>query len=239
MSQAWLAHYNQEVAQMRPNSRRGALITGVLLVIASLAVLFIGRSSFGSTDPYTPPPSVAVTPPSATTPAATTTKPTATVRTCRTGTPVRFYWDEAGINNVPVDTVGTASDGSPGVPGNKHNIGWYSESARPGAGKGTSFVTGHTYADDTAVFKEEFTDKLTVGERYAMKMDNGSLCWYEVTKVHPYLDKQTEYPVVAEANDFLRPDGPERSVGCTCSGYFDTRARSHNDSTCWEAKPIN
>lgn len=232
---------------MRPRNKRVALILGVVLIAVSLVVMVIGWSSSRSTeDPYTPPPSVAVTPPSATattsTPPATKksiTKPIAPVRACRAGTPLKFYWDEMGINNVPVENVGTASDGSPGVPDGKHNMAWYNESAKPGSGKGTSFITGHTYTDNSAVFKENFTATLTVGDKYALRMDNGSMCWYEVTHVFPYLNKETEYPVVAEANDFLRPDGPERSVGCTCSGNFDTRVRSHEDSTCWAAKPIN
>lgn len=237
---------------MPRNTKRVLLVAGVLLIITSVIALVIGWRGTNSEQAYTPPPSVAVvTPSSSASPSTTTSTPpksnksaqsstsAAPVRACRAGVPTRFFWDQMGINNVPVDRVGTADDGSPGVPDNKHNIGWYAESAKPGAGTGTSFVTGHTYNDDSAVFKENFTGTLKPGSKYAMQMDNGSLCWYEVTAVYPYLNKQTEYPKVAEAHDFLRPDGPERSVGCTCSGYFDTSIRSHDDSTCWEAKPIN
>lgn len=167
-------------------------------------------------------------------------------RTCEVGTPVRFVWPDMGVDTT-IEQIGVDydepkdSDGNYplGNPKDKDKIGWFKYGPKPGENNGNVIIDGHTYRDGTAVFKPDFSSKVKVGSRYAIVVDNGAKCTYEVTEVFRAINKLEEYPAMVAKHKFYAMDGPEQSFGVTCSGSYNSERRTHEDVTAWFAKPVN
>ena len=181
-----------------------------------------------------PAPTISVSP--------TTTLSTATAkpRTCRAGVPLRLTWNSPGIKvDALIEKVGLDDDGNLGAPDDKKDIGWYSLGPKPGEGKGNVLIDGHTYTNNSAVFKENFALKVTKGMTVSLIMDNGSTCSYKITKIWPNIQKKGEYPQYVAREKFYDFNGPEQLFGVTCSGSWNAIARSHEAVTAFMAMPIN
>ena len=153
---------------------------------------------------------------------------------------MRVEWESPGISvNAAVEQVGLDGDGNLAAPEGKHTIGWYSPGPQPGSGRGNVLIDGHTYTDNSAVFKEDFAAVIRRGMVVSLIMDNGSTCSYQITKVWPNIQKKGEYPQYVAREGFYDFEGPEQLFGVTCSGSWNVIARSHEAVTAFMATPIN
>ena len=189
----------------------------------------------------TPRPTASSTPSLTASPTTPVSTPSSSpVRTCLAGRPVRVEWESPGISvNAEVEHVGLDGDGNLAAPESKHTIGWYSPGPQPGSGRGNVLIDGHTYTDNSAVFKEDFAAVIRRGMVVSLVMDNGSTCSYQITKVWPNIQKKGEYPQYVAREGFYDFEGPEQLLGVTCSGSWNAIARSHEAVTAFMATPIN
>ena len=179
-------------------------------------------------------------PTTSTIPTRASSTTTAKPRACRAGVPVRVTWISPGINvDASIEKVGLDDKGNLGAPDDKKKVGWYSLGPKPGEGKGNVLIDGHTYTNDSAVFKENFALKVKKGMVVSLIMDNGSTCSYKITKVWPNIQKKGEYPQYVAREKFYDFNGPEQLFGVTCSGSWNAIARSHEAVTAFMATPIN
>ena len=193
-------------------------------------------TSDGTTQPTPTPILSTPSTPMATLPPTTTAKP----RACRAGLPVRVVWNSPGINvNASIEKVGLDDSGNLGAPDSKKTIGWYSPGPKPGEGRGNVLIDGHTYTNNSAVFKENFALQVKKGMIVSLLIDNGSTCSYKITKVWPNIQKDGEYPRYVAREKFYDFSGPEQLFGVTCSGSWNAIARSHEAVTAFMAAPIN
>ena len=153
----------------------------------------------------------------------------------RTGVPRRV-----AIGGLGVDTVLEqlrAEGGSIGDPVDKDNLGWFPSwpSVQPGAGQGAVLLTGHTYHDDSAVFKESFASTDKLGMLITLTLDDGTLCHYKV--VEQLTVAAGDYQQTVESKDLydLQQARPERLLIATCSGWNGSR---HTTESLVLAEPV-
>lgn len=83
---------------------------------------------------------------------------------------------EARIKSLGIDSVGAVD-----APWNIHDVGWYSDSARPGNAVGSSLLLGHVSGwSGPGVFKN--ITKLHEGSRFEVEKGSGEIVHYEVTR---------------------------------------------------------
>jgi hypothetical protein len=152
-------------------------------------------------------------------------------------------WRSLGISiDAPVVKIGLDAEGNLGSPSreDRSKIGFYAAGPKPGSGIGNVLINGHTYRDNSAVFKEKFSEKVAKGEVLSLTMDNGSTCSYKITKVWPGISKKgSAYADLVKSEKFYDIKGPEQLFGVTCSGSWNAFARSHEAVTAFIATPIN
>lgn len=240
---------------MRPSWKRLiiALIVGVivLLAVAKCTAEGADKSEAGTYQEVGESPTATSTVSSVPTASATSVAPspssskpsvsTIKARTCQAGTPVRFVWKSPGVSiNASIEKTGLeGADHHLAAPKSKHTIGLYDLGPWPGRGKGNVLIGGHTYTDDSAVFKENFSKKIALGQVFSFVMDNGSTCTYKVTKIWEYVAKAGQYESLVMSEGWYNFNGPEQVFGVTCQGSWDEAVLSHKDVTTWIATPIN
>ena len=72
---------------------------------------------------------------------------------------------------------------------------------QPGSGRGTVLTNGHTYRDGSAIFQEDFAERIHVGQLIDVEVDNGSTCSYRVQRVWRDVDAAQDYPRIVLAED--------------------------------------
>jgi sortase (surface protein transpeptidase) len=154
-----------------------------------------------------------------------------------------LIWRSPGIAiDAPIVKIGLDDDGNLGSPSaaDKKKVGLYTDGPMPGSGVGNVLIDGHTYRDNSAVFKENFSQKLAKGAVLSFVMDNGSSCSYKVIKVWPGISKKgSEYANLVKSEKFYDFTGPEQVFGVTCTGSWNAFARSHEAVAAFIATPIN
>ena len=125
-----------------------------------------------------------------------------------------------------------------GVPKDRTKAGWYAAGPRPGSGTGTVLTNGHTFRNDSAIFKEDFASRIAVGQRIDVRMDNGSLCSYAVSRVWRDVPK-TDYPRLVTSQHLYDFSGPERLFLTTCGGSWNSLAQNYDDNSVVIATPVN
>ena len=75
-----------------------------------------------------------------------------------------------------------------GNPTDRTKAGWYAEGPRPGDGRGTVLTNGHTYRDNSAIFKEDFSSRIDEGQVIHVAQDNGSTCSYRIDRIWREVD---------------------------------------------------
>ena len=167
---------------------------------------------------------------------STSTTLSASPRACVEGPsrPVRIRIAGLGID-AAVEVL-KASGGSIGDPDDRRNLGWSPLGATPCAGKGTVLIDGHTYHDDSAVFKESFARTDKVGMVIEATLADGSLRYYRV--VFQTVVPNADWERYVNDNDLYdqRKVKPERMVVMTCQ---DWNGRQHTTEGLLIAVPIS
>lgn len=208
----------------------------------------------------TPPvPSLAKTQPTVKTsksskPSKASASTSSSVRQCRAGWPKSFTWPDLGISKAPIEKIGSTG-GVPDAPTDKTHIGVYQQVVNgrtwghlPGQGLGNVIMDGHTYGDDSAVFKSNADKFVHVSSTFWFTMQNGSVCEYRVTRVWHQLSKASAQKDAAHPlfSDVAKTQGfynlsrsTEQVFGMTCAGSYNEAGTHHLYETAWYAKPIN
>ena len=79
-------------------------------------------------------------------------------------------------------------------------------------------MDGHTYHDDSAVFKMSFTQTARVGMDILISCAHHPVLAYRVTETRLDLTPQA-YPGFVESRQLYAADGPPRLVLITCTDY--------------------
>lgn len=222
--------------------RRLLVVVSGLCLALSVAFWFLGQRA-GATAAE-PTALVQVTTAGAATPTSAPAKvspaaaqPATPIAACagRTGIPRRVAIAGLGINTVLEQLK--AENGSIGDPVDKANLGWFPSwpSVQPGAGQGAVLLAGHTYHDDSAVFKESFASTDKLGMLITLTLDDGSLCHYKV--VEQLTVDAGDYQQTVESRDLydLQQARPERLLIATCSGWNGSR---HTTESLVLAEPV-
>lgn len=146
------------------------------------------------------------------------------------GTPQHVTIAGLGIDaDVEVLKAVPTVDGTLGEPDNKRKMGWQRNypGVMPGACKGTVLMDGHTYSDNSAVFKESYNgtpmSKLNkLGMVVKVTTDKGDY-FYRVDWQKTVTAEN--YPDYAKANDVydVNQTGEERIFFATCSDWNGAR----------------
>lgn len=164
---------------------------------------------------------------------------TTTTSSCQAGVPNRIVWPDMGID-ATFEQTSLDSLGRVAPPQDKTKMGWYRGLSKPGQRDGSVVILGHTWPDNTAVFKEGFDTTLRLGSEFTLHTDTGGACRYRVSLKLTGLNKLTDaYPQAVAKYNLYATAGPERVVGTTCTGRFDNSARSHVANSVFAADLIN
>jgi len=184
---------------------------------------------------------------STTTPPASSTSPGRPASAaCRVGTPARLIipaldvdaaFERIGLDqSAPPDADGRRPLGNPT---DRTKAGWYAAGPRPGSGTGTVLTNGHTFRDNSAVFKEDFASRMAVGQRIDVRQDNGSLCSYRVDRLWREVNAKRDYPRIVTSQKLYDFSGPERLFLTTCGGSWNASTQNYDDISLLIATPVN
>ncbi|GAA1977012.1 hypothetical protein GCM10009817_16680 [Terrabacter lapilli] len=206
----------------------------------------------GTTTPITGQPSGTVqsvpatprTPRTPGTPAPRATQPKP-APSCRVGAPERLRIPALGVD-APFERIGLDQGGrrdangqAPlGTPTDRTKAGWYAAGPRPGSGKGTVLIDGHTYRDGSAIFTEDFARRIATGQLIQLRQDNGSVCSYRITKVWRTISSAHAYPQLIASQHLYDFAGPERLLLATCGGTWDPAIGNYDDINVVLAVPV-
>ena len=174
-----------------------------------------------------------------------TTPSPAPQSSCRSGEPRRLVMPALGVDapfeRIGLDPTGPRdSSGRPplGNPRDRTNAGWYAAGPRPGSGRGTVLTNGHTYRDGSAIFREDFAQRIQVRQLVQVRQDNGSVCSYRITKVWREVDAARGYPQLVATQHLYDFTGPERLLLATCGGSWNAASQEYDDISVLLAVPV-
>ncbi len=165
---------------------------------------------------------------------------------CQEGVPTRMSLTALGVD-APIEEIGLdhsapvdASGQAPlGAPADQRKAGWFSAGPKPGSGTGTVITNGHTYRDGSAIFKQDFGNRVAVGQQIDLVLDNSTTCSYRISNVWKDVEAMTGYPQLVTAQGLYDQHGPERLFLETCSGPWDPATRRFKDITVVLATPLH
>jgi hypothetical protein len=245
--------------------RRHAPTYVVAALVALAGVFFVVWAPIGAPEPPPMPPlgqslgatqaltrlptSTSAPSTAAGTTAGTTTSPTPTpthVSSCRVGKPRRLVIPalkvDAWFEQIGLDTSAKPdADGKYplGNPKDRTQAGWYYPGPRPGSGRGTILTNGHTYRNNSAIFKEDFAKRIAIGQLIHIVQDNGSICSYAVERVWPEVDSRRDYPHIVTSEHLYDFEGPERLFLATCGGSWNAAAQNYDEISILIANPVD
>jgi hypothetical protein len=114
-------------------------------------------------------------------------------------------------------------DGDLGAPrdADKNRAGWF-PSVLAGSTRGTVLMDGHTYHDESALFKTTFEHQVHTGMMMRLSCANGYAFTYRVSEV--VLDlTAASFGALVESRGLYAADGPPRLVMITCTDYDAAR----------------
>lgn len=168
------------------------------------------------------------------------------VSSCRVGKPRRLVIPALGVDawfeQIGLDTSAKPdADGKYplGNPTDRTKAGWYSPGPRPGSGKGTVLTNGHTYRNNSAIFKEDFSRRVAPGQLIHLIQDNGSICSYAVERVWPEVNSARDYPRIVTSEHLYDVEGPERLFLTTCGGSWNAAAQNYDEISILIANPVD
>ena len=234
--------------------RRTVVSYALVVVLVAIAAWFV-LSGPVSPQPVSAPPAAtaATTAPSRTgqatagrTTAAGQTEPTSRRDgTCLAGEPARLVIPSLGVD-APFEQIGLDQAAPPdhegrqplGNPKDRTKAGWYAEGPRPGEGRGTVLTNGHTYRNNSAIFKEDFSSRIDTGQLIHVEQDNGSTCSYRVQRVWREVGAAEDYPRIVESEHLYNFNGPERLFLATCGGSWNSTAQDYEQISMLIATPV-
>jgi len=135
------------------------------------------------------------------------------------GEPVEVRIPALGVDarvlpvHAPNDTLVPPSD--------PQELGWWSDGAAPGAGRGTVLIAGHTVHDGPGALNRLGT--LPADAPVTVRTATGERLHYRARRVRTF-SKRT---IAAEAARLFTQTGPERLVLVTCADWNGTRYLSN------------
>lgn len=195
------------------DGRRGASLTTWLLLVTGLALVVVGAATWLDRD--TDQPVVASTTDDSTTPAgqevvASPSLPREQRVRTEPGAPQRLVVPALSID-APVVPIG-APGGVLTPPADPQVLGWWADGARPGAGRGSALVTGHTVHTGGGAMDD--LEELGRGDRVWMTTDAGRI-GYSVRRVS-VLGKGE---LAERAEELFDQSVPGRLVLITCEDW--------------------
>jgi hypothetical protein len=173
-------------------------------------------------------------------------RPTTPSSGCRAGVPARLLIPALGVDaaferigldrTAPPDAQGRRPLGNPT---DRTKAGWYAAGPRPGGGTGTVLTNGHTYRNNSAIFKEDFASRIAVGQLIHVRQANGSLCSYRVSRVWREVNAARDYPRIVSSQKLYNFSGPERLFLTTCGGSWNAIAQDYEQISLLIATPVN
>ena len=162
------------------------------------------------------------------------------------GTPSRLVYPTLGVNawfekigldySLPPDANGRYPLGNPQ---DRTKAGWYAPGPKPGAGSGTVLTNGHTYRNNSAIFKEDFAERIATGQLIHIVQDNTSTCSYVVSRIWREVDAKSDYPRIIAAHNLYDFEGPERLFLTTCGGDWNSAAQDYDQISLLIATPVD
>jgi hypothetical protein len=226
-------------------SLRSAITYAVGVVVALLAAWVIVAQPF---DAGSPGPSAGAAASTSATSQASPARPTTSrsATSCRAGEPARLLIPALDVD-AAFARIGLDQQAKPdadgrrplGNPTDRTKAGWYADGPKPGSGRGTVLANGHTYRDNSAIFKEDFAERIDVGQVIHVEQDNGSTCSYRVTRIWREVDAAREYPRIVVSEQLYNFEGPERLFLTTCGGSWNSLAQDYDDISLLIATPVN
>ena len=164
---------------------------------------------------------------------------------CQPGSPTRMSIPALNVD-APIETIGLDRRARPGstgqaplgAPTDQRKAGWYAAGPKPGSGTGTVLTNGHTYRDGSAIFQQDFTAKVALGQQIDLLIDNGSTCSYRISAVWRDVDAVTDYPLLVASEHLYDQQGPERLFLETCGGPWVESADRFKDINVILATPV-
>ena len=164
---------------------------------------------------------------------------------CQPGSPTRMSIPALNVD-APIETIGLDRRARPGstgqaplgAPKDQRKAGWYAAGPKPGSGTGTVLTNGHTYRDGSAIFQQDFTAKVALGQQIDLLIDNGSTCSYRISAVWRDVDAVTDYPLLVASEHLYDQRGPERLFLETCGGPWVESAGRFKDINVILATPV-
>ncbi len=234
---------------MKPSRNSWATYAAVALLVAAAVWFLVARPIQSA--PSTSLPSTSAGPaPGSSTPATAADESSPTTKAsaeggCREGVPDRLKIPSLGVDapfepigldrSAPVDSQGRHPLGNPR---DRTKAGWYADGPRPGSGRGTVLTNGHTYRNNSAIFKEDFASRIAVGQVITIVNDNGSACAYRVQRVWREVNSARDYPRIVASEHLYNFDGPERLFLATCGGSWNSATQNYDDISLLIADPV-
>ncbi len=133
--------------------------------------------------------------------------------------PLGLTIPDLGVN-ASVVPVGLAADGSLGTPSDadKRKAGWFPNSVLVGSAHGTVIMDGHTYHDETAIFRTDFNVRARAGMSVQLLCVNGNTFNYVTSEVVMDLSV-SDYDSFVTSRRLYATDGPARVVIITCTDW--------------------
>ena len=164
---------------------------------------------------------------------------------CQPGSPTRMSIPALNVD-APIETIGLDRRARPdstgqaplGAPKDQRKAGWYAAGPKPGSGTGTVLTNGHTYRDGSAIFQQDFTAKVALGQQIDLLIDNGSTCSYRISAVWRDVDAVTDYPLLVASEHLYDQRGPEHLFLETCGGPWVESAGRFKDINVILATPV-
>ncbi len=129
----------------------------------------------------------------------------------------------------PQGNLGTPSDAD------KRKAGWY-PSALAGAASGSVILTGHTYHDESAIFRTDFNQTAHVGMTVQLSCAGGGSFAYRVTEATLNL-AVADYSSFVDSRGLYARDGPPQVVIITCTDWNPIR-RDYDQRGLLIATPV-
>lgn len=193
-------------------------LVGLLSLVVVLAAAFVFFPGLLSPDPDDVPTTTAPSPVSEEVPQAR----------LRPAAPVRLVVPAIKLR-APVLPIEMNQQGVLYPPEDVSEVGWWQRSAKPGARKGQTVLTGHTVSSGRGVMDD--LGKLEPGDRVRVRTPRGTT-YYETTRVRDY----TVEEVAAQAQALFGQDRRKgRLVLVTCTDWDGEVYRSN---TIVFAKPV-
>ncbi len=133
--------------------------------------------------------------------------------------PLGLIIPDLGVD-ASVVPVGLAADGSLGTPSDadKRKAGWFPNSVLAGSTRGTVIMDGHTYHDQSAIFRTDFNVRARAGMAVRLVCVTGNTFDYVTSEVVTDLSP-SQYDAFVANHLLYATDGPPKVVIVTCTGW--------------------